>query len=112
MDLTIVNDDYNQEIVNRVMDAHDAYIDGECPDWNDEEKYPRKQWLFFSDLPGDELAPFVVVDNRSGDCWVEQFSTLDGALLYVTDVYTTCEHQIDWDYHDAIKDRIGWKKEN
>ena len=110
MDLTIVDNDYEQAVVDRVMDAHAAYIDGECPDWHDAEKYPRRQWLFFSGTRGDEAMPYVVVDNRSGDCWVEQFATLDGALMYVTDVHLTCEHQNDWDYPGAMKDRGGWKE--
>jgi len=108
MDLMIVDDDYDRAIVNQVINAHAAYIDGECPDWHDTKKYPRRQWLFFSDIQGDKGTPFVVVDNRTGDCWVEQFATLDGALLYVMDVYTTCERQGDWDYFGAVKDRGGW----
>lgn len=108
MDLTIVDNDLDKKEMDRVMDGHAAKIDGECPDWDDVNKYPRKQWLWFSDMKGDERAPFVVVDNREGECFVEQFATLDGAMLYICDCYMTCEHQYDWDYTGSVKDRGGF----
>lgn len=112
MELVIVSDELEQAVVNRVMDGHAAKIDGKCPDWDDREKYPRKVWMFWSDLPGDERMPYVVVDNRDGECFVEQFATLDGAWLYATGVYTTSEYQSDWDYPGAVKDRGGWSEKD
>ena len=47
------------------------------------------------------------MDNREGECFVEGFMTLDGALLYLCDCHITCEGQEDWDYHGAVKDRGG-----
>lgn len=110
MDITIVDNEFDREEMNRVMDGYSAKIDGECPDWDDVNKYPRKQWLWFSDVKGDERAPFVVVDNRDGECFVEQFATLDGAMLYICDCHTTCEDQEGWDYFGAVNDRGGFSE--
>lgn len=113
MDITIVDNEFDRKEMKRVMDGHAAKIDGECPDWDDRNKYPRKQWLWFSDIKGGEHAPFVVVDNRDGECFVEQFATPDGAMLYICDCHLTCEDQKNWDYFGAVKDRKGFdEKEN
>lgn len=108
MDVTIVDNDIDRDEVERVMDGHGRKLDGECPDWDDTDQYPRKQWLFLSDMRGDEGSPFIVVDNREGECFVEGFATLDGALLYLCDCHMTCEHQHDWDYTGSVKDRGGF----
>jgi hypothetical protein len=60
--------------------------------------------VFYED---EKALPFTVVDNREGECFVEGFSTLDGAILYICDCYITCENQEDWDYMGAVKDRGG-----
>ena len=108
MDVTVVDNDYDRAVMHRVMNGHAAMLDGECPDWDDTVKYPRRQWLWFSDVRDDEATPFVVVDNRDGQCFIEDFATLDGALLYLCDCHMTCEHQDDWDYMGAVKDRGGF----
>ena len=107
MNLRILTEDDELSVVNRVMDGHAALANGEISraDWNDQSVYPRDVFLFISDLCGDESAPFVVVDNRGGECFVEQFATLDGAILYACDVYMTCELQDSWDYAGSVKDR-------
>jgi len=107
MNVRIVTDEFEMSLVKRVMDGRAALANGEIwmSEWNDQSVYPRDVFLFISDLRGDEGAPFVVVDNREGECFVEQFSTLDGAILYACEVYPACENQKDWDYMGAVKDR-------
>ena len=31
------------------------------------------------------IRPFVAIDNRTGDCWVEEFQTLIEAYLYLVE---------------------------
>lgn len=111
MDVTIVDNDYDRAIVKRVLDGHADMLNGDIAieEWRNEEKFPRKQWLMVEDEKAAEQAgyPFTVVDNRDGVCFVEGFSTLDGAILYLCDCHITCERQSDWDYHGAVKDRGG-----
>lgn len=42
-------------------------------------------------------AKWTVVDNRGHQAFSEDFATLDGAMVYASDIRTTCEHQEDWD---------------
>ena len=111
MEITIVNNDADREEVMRVLDGHADMSNGDIDrfEWEDRERFPRKQWLIVEDERASILSslPFTVVDNRAGECFVESFSTLDGALLYLCDCHTTCEHQDDWDYCGAVKDRGG-----
>ena len=107
MDITIVDNPKDREEMKRVMDGYADMVYGDISKkaWNDTEKYPRKQWLDFDE---DEKAfPFTVVDNREGECFMAGFSTLDGAMLYICDCYTTCEDQDEWDYMGAVKDKGG-----
>ena len=85
----------------------DAYADMTNGDITKEEfgKLPRKQWLDFDENEKD--LPFVVVDNREGECFVEGFATLDGAILYICDCHMTCEDQEDWDFLGAVRDNGG-----
>lgn len=110
MDITIVDNERDREEMKRVMDGHADMVNGDISKeaWNDTEKYPRKQWLDFDE--DAKALPFMVVDNREGECFVEGFATLDGAMLYICDCYMTCEDQVQWDYTGAVKDR-GWLDE-
>lgn len=110
MDITIVDNERDREEMKRVMDGHADMINGDISKeaWNDTERFPRKQWLDFDE--DAKALPFMVVDNREGECFVEGFATLDGAMLYICDCYTTCEDQVQWDYMGAVKDR-GWLDE-
>ena len=45
-----------------------------------------------------------MVDNTQGDCFVEEFDTLDGAMLYAAGIYLTSENQSNWDYMGALKE--------
>jgi hypothetical protein len=107
MDVTIVDNDIDRQEMRKVMDAYADMLNGDLSkeEWNNTDKYPRKQWL---DFDGDEKAlPFTVVDNREGECFVEGFSTLDGAILYICDCHMTCEDQEDWDYYGSVRDHGG-----
>jgi len=44
-----------------------------------------------------EWANWTVIDNRDHQCFTEDFATLDGAMIYASDLRTTCEGQIEWD---------------
>ena len=107
MDITIVDNEHDRSEMKRVLDAYADMTNGDLSKeaWNDKDRFPRKQWLDFDE---DEKAlPFTVVDNRDGECFVEGFATLDGAMLYICDCHTTCEDQESWDYMGAVKDRGG-----
>lgn len=111
MDVTIVDNESDREEVRRVLDGHADMSNGDITreEWRDESKFPRKQWLMVENEKAAQQTgyPFTVVDNREGECFVEGFMTLDGALLYLCDCYITCEGQEDWDYHGSVKDRGG-----
>lgn len=107
MEVTIVDGKADRDEMYRVMNAHADMLNGDLSkeEWNNADKYPRKQWLDFDENEKD--LPFTVVDNRGGECFVEGFATLDGAILYICDCHITCEYQYEWDYTGAVKDRGG-----
>lgn len=114
MDITVAIDDNEMKVVTRVLNGHASMISGDISsdEWrNDEVRYPQKVWLYMIEND-DERMPFVVVDNRDGECFVEQFESLDGAIFYACDVYLTGEHQDSWDYPGAVKDRGNLKRED
>ena len=109
MKIEFVRNAKEREELHRVTNAYSDMIGGllSKDDWNNDELYPRKVWIdFVEDNEGGSM-PFMVLDNRTGDCFEEDFATLDGAILYATDVHTTTEHQDEWDYMGAVKDRGG-----
>lgn len=111
MNVKIVTNELEMAEVNRVMDGHAALLSDKITrkEWEDTVVYPRETWLY---IDKDEYKmPFVVVDNREGECFVEQFESLDGAIFYACDVYLTGEHQESWDYPGAVKDRGNLKRE-
>ena len=104
--MTIVTTQAERDEMKRTLDAYADLVGGELAKREFMEKYPRKVWIDTEgcrDTPPDIL-PFLVVDNRDGECFAEGFATLDGAVLYATDVYMTPEHQDSWDYMGAVKD--------
>lgn len=104
MQLTIVTTQAERDEKRRTLNAWADYIGGEMSREEFLRNYPRKVWLDMSPRSsGDELQ-FVVVDNREGECFCEDFATLDGAMLYATDVKTTSEYQAEWDYMGSLKD--------
>lgn len=112
MDVTIIDNLSDKAEMDKVLDAYYMYTDGELSgeEWHNSDKYPRKQWLNFDGSREAARAgePFVVVDNRSGDCFVETFKTLDGALLYLCDVHMTTERQEEWDRAGAVSGNGGF----
>ena len=112
MNITVAIQEYEMDEVKRVLKGHASMISGDISryEWlKDEVRYPRKTWLYLD--AGEGRMPFVVMDNRDGQCLVEQFETLDGAMFYACDVYLTGEHQDTWDYPGAVKDRGNLKRE-
>lgn len=111
MEVTIVDDAETREEVSRVLNGREALISGGISqrEWEDRGKYPRRQWLIFEgDGPYQPSCPFTVVDNRDGECFVEGFCTLDGALLYLCDCHLTTEWQEEWDVHGAVRKHGGF----
>lgn len=111
MNVEIVTDETGMEVVNRVMNGHASMISGDIgrKEWEDEARYPRKTWIYIDKNLG--ALPFVVVDNREGECFVEEFGSLDGAMLYACDVYLTGEYQESWDYPGAVRDRGNLRRD-
>lgn len=102
MQFTFVTNDRERREYRRVIDAYSSFASGKM---SKEEygKLPRNEWIDVV-LRNDGLQrSFLVVDNRTGDCWVEEFDTLDGAILYATDVVLTPDGSEDFDYEGAAK---------
>lgn len=101
MEITIVTTEYEREEYNKTLDARCAFVSNEITreQW---ECFPKKVWVDLVSQDGSSL--FIVVDNQDSNCLVEEFQTLDGALLYATDCKLTTEDQEDWDYMGALRD--------
>ena len=103
MQVTIVDNEIDAKELECVIGGYAEMINGDLSKEEWESDFPRKQWLKYE--KGAEL-PYVVVDNRDGQCFVEDFSTLDGAMQYVLDIRMTHEDQMEWDKEGMIK-QIG-----
>lgn len=103
MEITIVTTEGEREEYKKTIDARCAFVNNEITreQW---ESFPKKVWVDLVLPSGGTPSLFMVVDNRDGNCWVEAFETLDGALLYATDCKMTAEGQEDWDCMGALKD--------
>ena len=103
MEITIVTTEGEREEYKKIVDARCAFVSNEITreQW---ESFPKKVWVDLVHPFGSTSSSFIVVDNRDGNCWVEEFNTLDGALLYATDCKITAEGKEDWDYMGALKD--------
>ena len=105
MEVTIVITTAERDEMKRTLDGYMKAENGEITKEEFLRDYPRKVWIDTELCQShDAKLPFLVVDNREGECWCEDFATLDGAVLYATDVYMTPEHQEDWDYMGAVRD--------
>lgn len=108
MELTIVTTQAERDEMKATLDAYADLIGNGLTKEEFKARYPRKVWLDTEECSNHQkfpdLLPFLVVDNRDGECFAEGFDTLDGALLYATDVHTTTERQSEWDYMGAVKD--------
>ena len=103
MEITIVTTEEEREEYNKTLDARCDFVSNKITreQW---EGSPKKVWVDLVNPDGRTSSPFIVVDNQDGNCWVEEFETLDGALLYATNCKLTPEDQEDWDYMGALKD--------
>lgn len=101
MEVTIVSTPEELAEVRGVVDAYAEYIYGHITK-EDFSKKPRKVWVFMDKDTNREK--FGVCDNRDSECFVEYFETLDGAVLYATDVHYDTRHSDEWDYMGAVAD--------
>jgi hypothetical protein len=101
MEITIVTTEEEREEYKKTLDARCAFISNKITreQW---ENFPKKVWVDLVNQYGSTL--FIVVDNQDSNCFVEEFQTLDGALLYATDCKLTTEDQEDWDYMGALRE--------
>lgn len=108
MELTIVTTQAERDKMKATLDAYADLPGNGMTKEEFKARYPRKVWLDTEECSNrrkfPDLLPFLVVDNRDGECFVEGFETLDGALLYATDVHTTTERQSEWDYKGAVEE--------
>lgn len=108
MELTIVTTQAERDEMKATLDAYADLIGNGMTKEEFKARYPRKVWLDTEECSNRQrprdLSPFLVVDNREGECFAEGFDTLDGALLYATDVYMTTERQSEWDYLGAVEE--------
>lgn len=105
MEVTIVDNEIDAKEVQCVLGGYAEMINGDLSREEWEADFPRKQWLKFE--KGNSL-PYIVVDNRDGQCFVEDFATLDGALQYLLDIHMTHEDQEDWDVNGRVKEIGGF----
>lgn len=108
MELTVVTTQAERDEMKATLNAYADLVGNGMTKEEFKARYPRKVWLDTEECSNprkfSDLLPFLVVDNRDGECFAEGFGTLDGAILYATDVYMTPAHQEDWDYMGAVKD--------
>lgn len=104
MNVIIVSTKEEQEIVDRCLDAHADYLNGEIS-LEEFNKAPQGVWLGMRNDTGRKPL-FWVCDNRNGECYYEEFETIDGAILYATDIRITTNKQHQWDVPGMLT-RIG-----
>lgn len=105
MEVTIVTTSAERDEMYRTLDGYLKIEDGEITSDEFRRDYPHKIWIDTELCNShDAVMPFRVVDNRDGECFCEDFATLDGTVLYATDIYMTPEHQGDWDYMGSVRD--------
>lgn len=95
MELVFVTDKFDR---TEYQQAIEDYASGR------RDQIPRKVWVDYIEDRDSLVGTFVVVDNSTGDCWVEEFESLDGAVLYATQVRSIPEKDTEWDYPGAVKD--------
>lgn len=105
MEVTIVTTQAERDEMKSTLDGYADMGDGKMSKETFRASYPAKVWIDTELCKSyDARLPFMVVDNREGECFCEDFVSLDGAVLYATDVHMTPEHQDEWDYPGAVKD--------
>lgn len=105
MEVTIVTTSAERDEMKRALDGYMSVVEGKITKDEFLRDYPKKVWVDTEMCKShDAKMPFMVVDNRVGECFCEDFATLDGAVLYATDVYTGPTHQEEWDRVGALRD--------
>ena len=101
-----------QEDMDKFRKMLDARMKYGCSDEN-----PTEEGVFIAPDVGKEFVdlPWLVLDNRGHQGYLEDFETLDGALSYATDGHTTNEKQHEWDVNgkflDELSERCRWLKD-
>ena len=98
MNVKLVTTASERDEIARMVDAYYEYKAGwisQCR-W---DEFPREIWL---DCIGMSERPFVVYDNQDGLCFVEEFKSLAGAILYASGAKLTCENSAEWDNEKSL----------
>lgn len=98
MNLKLVTTASERHEIERMVDAYGEYMTGRISrdQWN---AFPREIWL---DCIGMSERPFIVYDNEDGLCFIEEFRSMAGAILYASGAKLTCEHSAEWDNEKSL----------
>ena len=99
MNITLVTSQYERQQLSKMLDSYGDYVAGRLSraEW---DTYPKETWL---DCTGKTKQPFIVYDNHDGQCYVEAFASLDGAVLYASGVHLTDESAKEWDFEGSVR---------
>lgn len=112
MTIEVVTDKHELEEFKQAMGTYFDHTLDDCRETESDGVPPRKKWLL---VEGPEYKKsYTAVDNSTGHFWTEGFSTLDGAMLYLTGVYTPSDDtpKDSWDYCGAVLERGGFAKDD
>lgn len=105
MEITVVSSEIERIEMLGVIDAYGRMADGKMSKTDFNANVPTKVYI---DYRKGEHNPWLVVDNRGGECYTEDFATLDGALLYATDCHFTTDGVEKWDMNGAAAENMGF----
>lgn len=105
MEITVVSSEIERIEMLGVIDAYGRMEDGKMSKTDFNANVPTKVYI---DYRKGEHNPWLVVDNRGGECYTEDFATLDGALLYATDCHFTTDGVEKWDRNGAAEENMGF----
>ena len=98
MNLKLVTTGSERDEIVRMVDAYCEYRAGRISR-NQWDEFPREIWL---DCIGMSERPFIVYDNQDGLCFVEEFKSMAGAILYASGAKLTCEDSLEWDNEGSL----------
>ena len=92
---------YERRKLHKMLKAYSEHVDGRMSrdEW---EKFPQDVWI---DWTGNSEYPFLVYDNSSGMCFVEEFKSFDGAILFASCPGLSCEDSSEWDYAGSLSNK-------
>lgn len=105
MEITVVSSESERKEMLGVIDAYGRMADGKMSKTDFNANVPTKVYI---DFRKGEHNPWLVVDNRDGECFTEDFATLDGAMLYATDCRFTTDGVEEWDRQGAAAENMGF----